>query len=459
MTNRRRLVITVVLCCLGASAAAQDGELDPGFGNGGVQVTDLRDYDYGYDAIVLDDGRIVVAGVTQGSSPTNRDAVMLHYQADGTFDSAQYYSRSQSGCGSVPEAFYAFAEEADGRLLAGGYAQFDCSGSDRDFWIVRTESSGHELQRFDRPTFYGVMENLRDILVQPDGKVVAVGFAGPSAIDTATWDFAIARYNADGTLDTAGFGVDGEVVVDVAGDYDFSFSGALQADGKIVAVGYAANGGQFDIAVVRLNADGTTDPTFGTNGVVTTDFVNTDEFAADIVVQPDGKLVVVGSRQNAGDTAYELIVVRYESSGLLDTTFGTGGVVVIDLGGASASGTNVLVDPVDRIVVVGTVTGPGGDTTRDFAVARVNQDGGLDPSFSGDGTQVFGIVPGQEDGPIGVAVQPQDGAVVVVGYTVEVVGVDEFSDFAVARLLGGGVVFADGFESGDTSHWSLATGG
>ena len=107
---------------------------------------------------------------------------------------------------------------------------------------------------------------------------------------------------------------------------------------------------------------------------------------------------------------------------------------------------------------MGYVVGPGGESTTDIAVARLDRSGAPDTSFSGDGIKVFGIVTDQEDIPLGLALAA-NGDIVVAGYTVEVVGPDEFTNLFVARLIGDPPpMFVDGLESGDTTEWSVTVG-
>lgn len=453
----RTLVLSVLIVLPGVTATAQLGEPDPGFGTGGVVVSDMTEYDYGYDVHIQADGRIVAVGSTSGLNPNSRESTMFQFFADGTPDYNRYFNTGAFGCSNVPEAFYALEEEAGGNLLAAGFAQFDCGGPQRDFWIVRTDRWGNEILRFDRPVFHGVIENIWDIMIQPDGKIVAVGFSGTNPSDNSTWDIAVARYNSDGTLDTTNFGVNGEAMVDVAGDYDWGYQGALLPDGKIAVVGYTYDGAQYDMLLVRLNPDGSRDVTFGTNGVVTNDLIGTDDYGRDIIALPDGKLLVFGTRRDVSGGTKKVFVMRYGIHGSIDTSFGTGGVLTLDFGGETATAASALIDPQGFIVASGTVGFAGGDPTRDFAVARLDLDGAFDTSFGDGGVKVIDVVPGQNDSPIGIAVQPDDGAVMVVGYTTEIVGTDSVTDFAMIRLQGDPFfdrIFADGFESGGTSNWA-----
>jgi uncharacterized delta-60 repeat protein len=452
----RALVFSLLISAPGAPAVAQIGQMDPGFGTGGVVLSDVTDLDYGYDVHIQANGRIVAVGSTSGLSSSSRNATMFLFHPDGTPEWTYTFDNGVFGC-SVPEAFYAMAEEADGNLLAAGYAQFDCGGPQRDFYVIRTNSDGNELLRFDRPVFHGVIENAWDLMVQPDGKVVAVGFSGTNPSDNSTWDAAVARYNSDGSLDTTGFGTGGEVLVDVAGDYDWIYQGALQTDGKIAMVGWTWDGTQYDQLLIRLNPDGSRDASFGTNGIVITDLVGKDHFGRDIVALPGGRLLVVGNRRDIGGDNNEAYLIRYQADGSIDTSFGAGGAVIFDFGGVSAGASGLLIDPEGYIVVSGSVLFSDDETTREFAVARIDSNGAFDPTFGNGGFATIDLAPGQEDSSIGIAVQPDDGAVVVVGYTVEIAGEDEITDFAATRLTGDLElvrIFADGFESGNTSTWA-----
>lgn len=125
-----------------------------------------------------------------------------------------------------------------------------------------------------------------DVAIQADGKILVAGDLG--------WDFALARYNPDGTLDT-GFGADGQVTTDFGASHDEAYGVVIQTDGKILVAGasYVPSTG-WDFALARYNSDGTLDNSFGTDGKVTTDFTASGDSAEELVIQDDGKIVVAG---------------------------------------------------------------------------------------------------------------------------------------------------------------------
>ena len=245
--------------------------------------------------------------------------------------------------------------------------------------------------------------------IQGDGKIVAVGFAGAT---TATRDFALARYNTDGSLD-ASFSGDGRETTDFA-DADEANGVALQPDGKIVAVGVAGGvdsfGSNGDFALARYNTDGSLDTSFSGDGKQTTSLGGSD-FATGVAIQGDGKVVAVGFTHEFG-SAEGFALARYNADGSLDTSFsGDGRQTTVFAGSGGANEVAIQAD--GKIVVVGSA--PGG-----FALARYNTNGSLDTSFSGDGKQTTGFAGAAH----GVVLQA-GGKIVAVG--------DSGGNFALAR--------------------------
>ena len=158
----------------------------------------------------------------------------------------------------------------------------------------------------------------------PDGGIVAVGRT--DAAGFTKLDFGVVRYTPDGTPDP-GFGTGGIVKTDILGGGDQANAVAVQPDGKIVVAGFATrNGIDSDFALVRYNADGTLDPSFGTDGIVTTDLGTRGDDARAIAIQPDGRIVVAGTPDE------DIALARYTTGGTLDATFGHGGTTITDLG-------------------------------------------------------------------------------------------------------------------------------
>jgi uncharacterized delta-60 repeat protein len=218
-----------------------------------------------------------------------------------------------------------------------------------------------------------------DMLLQPDGKILMVGGSAS--------DFVLARYNADGTLDTGFGGGDGLVSVDIAGGADAAFGAALLGDGRIIVVGSARVGGNDDFAVARFEADGDIDTTFGTLGKTTTDFFGQRDRAFGVAVLADGRIVVVGETTvSAGNSDFG--VARYDLNGVLDPAFGGEGTgkVNTDIAGHIDIARNVVIEGDGGILVTGPITTDASSALEHTGLARYTPAGALDDSLGPDGT-------------------------------------------------------------------------
>ena len=249
-------------------------------------------------------------------------------------------------------------------------------------------------------------ESAYGLVVQPDGRIVVAGFAAPVGKDGG---FALVRYNADGTRDHS-FGGDGIVLTNITGGRDNAEAVVRQANGKLIAVGFTTEKRSF--ALARYKPDGTLDRSYGSSGKVLTNFTPGSwdgAFAA--ALQPDGKLVAAGW---AGGNGGRFAIARYLKNGSLDPSFGVGGKVMVNFTKGADLAEDVLVDDAGRIVVVGIAGGSSATAaiTR-FAVVRLNIDGARDESFGGDGRVLTDFPP--EDSWAAAAALQADGSIVAVG--------------------------------------------
>jgi uncharacterized delta-60 repeat protein len=224
------------------------------------------------------------------------------------------------------------------------------------------------------------------VATQPDGKVVIAG-------GTAPRKHAIVRLLADGSLDP-GFGSSGLVETTVLPTNTQALRAVVvQPDGKIVAAGAAIGPGptSYDFVVLRYNANGTPDPTFGTAGAVVTDFGNSDDYPRSIALQADGRILVAGQSQtNAMLSTQNFTVARYETNGTLDATFGTGGRLVLDVHGTPDLGG--LVSLVSGKMIISGASGTSGSgSPYQMAAARLDSNGSLDTSFANGGKLTIGF--------------------------------------------------------------------
>jgi uncharacterized delta-60 repeat protein len=250
---------------------------------------------------------------------------------------------------------------------------------------------------------------------QTDGKLVLAGWATFKPNPEGATDFAVVRVSPDGTPDST-FSTDGIASVDFAGSDDYALAVIQQRDGKLVLAGRASRpNGTEDIALARFNANGTLDATFGDGGKVTLDIGGSHDLARGLIQQSDGKLVIAGGAVSGSD--YHFVLARFDVDGTLDTTFGVGGTTLVDFGGGSdyswADGLALQQD--GKFVAVGRVGQyqPFGLTV---GVARVTTNGRLDPSFSGDGLLTVDVS-GTSEQAFAVAVRPDD-VIVVAGSSV-----------------------------------------
>ena len=305
--------------------------------------------------------------------------------------------------GSVDDRASSLAVQPDGKILVAGYSN---NGANADFAIVRHNSDGSLDDTFGIDgivtTTIGIGNDYpQSIALQSDGKIVVAGY---SIIGT-NYDFVLVRYNSDGSLDNT-FDTDGRVTTDIVTKHDFATSVVLQSDGKIVMAGYSGTGANFDFALLRYNSDGSLDNTFDTDGIVTTHLGMGLDYANSVALQSDGKIIVAGSFYNGTNT--DFAIVRYNSDGSLDNTFETDGIVTTTIGSANDIANSVALQSDGKIVVAG---GAFIGTNTDFALVRYNSDGSLDNTFDTDGIVTTTIVIGYDIAK-SVAVQADEKIVV-----------------------------------------------
>ena len=425
------LAFAMVLALTLNAVSQSSGTLDSSFGTGGTVTTDFGASAGAASVAVQPDGKIVAAG-TVSSLFSFTDFALSRYDTDGRLDA------SFGVGGKVTTDFASFfdfassvAIQQDGKIIVAGGAVISPFSN---FALARYNSNGTLDASFGAggkvTTAFGqVSAQASSVAVQQDGKIVVAGVAN---IDGGE-DFALVRYNSNGTLD-ASFGAGGRVTTDfdlVGQGFSFAFASsvAVQPDGRIVAAGDAQLNGGRNFALACYNSNGTLDASFGTGGKVTTNFSGStfDDFANSVAVQQDGKIVAAGGVRTSG--GFDFALVRYNSDGTLDATFGTGGKVTTDFASPSDFAFSVAIQQDGSIVAAGgTFTGPDSDSFHS-ALARYNSNGTLDASF-GTGGKVTNIFGGQRDGLSSVAIQ-QDGKIVAAGG----VSFNGNGQFALARFL------------------------
>jgi uncharacterized delta-60 repeat protein len=372
------IVIVVSLAALHRAQAAA-GDLDPRFGNGGVTFTDFsQTTELAYSVAVQPDGKIVLCGQS-GVSP-NLHSALARYDRSGRLDATFGTSGKVTiAFNSVSDYLYAVAIQPDGKIVAAGstnttsflVARFNADGSlDQAFGTNGSVGT----------TFGDQSAEARGGVVQADGKIIAVGVSGAGSYSELN-DFVLARYNSDGSLDQS-FATGGKVRTHFPGvdnTGSTATSVALQSDGKLVVGGYRKQSDRtpHEFALARYNSNGTLDSTFGQAGKVMTRLGLGDAYSFGIVLQSNGRIVLAGYSSTTLDHDFSL--VGYTANGALDSTFGNGGIVTTDFSGGTDDIAYAITKQSDGKLVVAGRTGEYPE--NDFALARYSSDGQLDQTF------------------------------------------------------------------------------
>jgi uncharacterized delta-60 repeat protein len=341
------------------------GSLDLGFGIGGKSI--VQGTGQGFDATLQSDGKIVIVGGLNGDFSIAR--INPGGSPDSTFGSNGVVT---TDLGSSQDQAEGVVIQPDGKIVVAGFMLSINTG--RDFAVVRYNSNGTLDTTFGAggivtTDFNGLNDQAGDVLLQPDGKILALGTATVSSTDS---NFALARYNANGSLDNS-FGTAGKVTTNI-GPFDQGQRGVLQGDGKIILVG----GSGFN--VLRYNPNGTLDSSFGTGGIVS---ILAESIAEDVALRTDGKIVVGGTLTN-GIANTDFQAAQFLPNGALDTTWATGGVVTTFFPGSDAFGFALAIQT-DGSVVLGGNVSSNNTLADDWALVRYTVLGNPDFSFGFNG--------------------------------------------------------------------------
>lgn len=405
-----------------------DGELDNAFSNDGILVFELElGSDQITDMKIQPDGKIVTLGNSGHLSPvygyTTDASALCRYNTDGSLDA----SFGTNGI-SIPEIGdnpTALALQDDGKILTGIYYSFAIYRLKSDGSIDSTFGTNGSAWVLD--FFIGAYNSsVASIIVQPDGKIIAGGYAQEFGF-VGDKQFALARFNSDGSIDST-FGIYGKVLTNISLDYDEIRDLALQPDGKIIAAGLANS----RFGLVRYNANGSLDNSFGSNGIIIT-AIGTPwyDIANSVTLQADGKIIAAGRSQVGNNQFFAL--ARYTSAGSLDPTFDTDGKLTADFNCGWNEALSVSVQPDGKIIAAGSagINDYSNFPAADFALVRFNSDGTTDTNFGNNGKVVTDFS-SHNDEVRAMALQ-SDGAIVVAGFSSN--GFDY--DFSLARYYPG----------------------
>ncbi|MEO8042223.1 MAG: hypothetical protein ABI646_06430, partial [Acidobacteriota bacterium] len=380
-------IVSILLLCVLNVFAGNPGDFDPSFGTGGKVYALPANFMPAEDVAVQSDGKLVLVGSTLGPDNT-QDFAVVRLIANGSPDSGF----GTNGIVGIP--FDAAANEmatsvviqSDGKIVVAGSAQSGATGW--DWGVIRINTNGTLDTSYNSPNgkakinFSGE-DFANDMIIQPDDKVVITG----SVRVNPNKDIAIARLTTSGVLDTTFVGPAGRIFIDINnGNEDESFAIARQSDGSLIMAGRSAGQSGGDFLLVRMTSAGAIDSTFGTGGGVLTPVGTQNDSANSIAIQPDGKIVAAGIA-NSGSFD-EAAFVRYTSNGTPDSSFDSDGKVTYDIRTMNSDIINsVLIQGDGKIIGVGVSGGQ-------YILVRLTTGGGLDTSFGAGGNVAVNVAPG-----------------------------------------------------------------
>jgi uncharacterized delta-60 repeat protein len=416
------LVLSAVFVLFNSiTAFSQAGTLDPSFAGLGYKYTAFSGKDEAYDLAIQTDGKIVTVGRSVNTSNLSDVAIarfLPNGALDNTFGNAGKVIITDT---RVDQHVESVAIQPNGKIVATGrYKSLSTvQGSNIYYFMtIRLNSNGTLDNTFNGTGKILTTFNLSNcfahsIALQTDGKIVV----GGQNYNGAYYDFALARYNSNGTLDNT-FGISGKKTFSVSTKDDYCNEIAIQPNGRIVAAGITAKaaGGYRAVAVVRFLSTGSPDNSFGSNGIVITE-ANDDAGGLSVALQTDNKIVVSGHSMNDNDLQGYFVVARYNADGSADVTF-NGGSAVLTPVQYYDRGESVAIQNDGRIVVAGMVENYNGFEFNS-CVLRYLPNGSLDNSFGSAGTGIViknfgGTELSAQDWLNGVALQ-NDGKIVTAG--------------------------------------------
>ena len=372
----------------------QDGTLDDTFGTNGTVITDFGfGYNYATAIALQPDGKIIVAG-----NSYNDKFAMARYTTNGDLDTTfDGDGKVITSLGSGLKSYVKYVSvQADGKIIVAGVSHTSILPQEFSFSIAKYNTNGSLDTSFDGDGIVnnpfegsGTAINLNTIIEQPDGKFLVTTEEG-----STSFEFVLRRYNASGSNDTS-FGNNGKSTLFIQ-DVNRALGIALQQDQKIVVAGYSysftsiVDGNEFN--VVRYSTTGVPDVSFDNDGIIASKFESSNDLCAKLLIQPDDKIITIGIKKTfaMGTLGKEFIAMsRTNNDGSLDTTFGTNGKVVSDLGQDFSKIKNATLQHDGKILVSCDIATFG--NSYEYSLIRYNNDGTLDMTFGNNGKTSLGF--------------------------------------------------------------------
>jgi len=419
------LAITSLIC---NSLSGQTGSLDLTFNGTGKVVYDKNPWDLYNDVKVQPDGKIIAVGSSITAMFASTEIEVTRYNTDGTFD-ASFGTNGHYIYSAYTEcnAYKCLIKEDGKILIAGGATNY------ATYWmlLIQLNADGTPDLTFGTNGVslftMGPQENyLYSLALQADGKILAAGYTQDASYNNVPVVF---RYSASGVFDPS-FGTDGVASVPVT-QIDNAFSAvSVQTDGKFLAAGHISNGlNWFSLLIARYTSDGILDPTYGTGGIVNMNLNNVDDEFFDMKLSPDNEAVLAGFSVIQVDTNFNFhgLLMKYDVNGQPVTSFGTNGSVIT--GDVPYTTANAVALQADGKILMTGSTGDLQPANNDWALWRFKADGSPDNTFGTNGLTTTDFFGGSDEA-LGIALFQNK--IIVAG---KIRNATDYLDFAVARYL------------------------
>jgi uncharacterized delta-60 repeat protein len=384
-----RIFLYGVFIFLSRAVYGQDGSLDLSFGIGGkvfFSPSDTINLNASLHIALQSDGKII--GVGSGFRGTSSDFITMRFNQNGTIDHSfggKGYVFTDFGGNDIATCI---AIQKDGKIITGGFSGQNANKN--DFAISRFNTDGSLDHTFNSngkllTPFSTFDAHLFSIVLQPNGKILAGGDFDKSN-QLSAFDFVVARYNSDGSLDPS-FGNNGWTNTNL-GYNERIFAINLQPDGRIVGGGLASQFFNYTrFALVRYNSNGSLDSSFNGSGTAILSTRQSPEYVRAIAIQPDGAILIAGESSRTDVLGNDMVLLRYKGNGLIDNSFGNNGILIYTTGIAANSSRNVLLQQDSKILLTGTAT--TSDGRSNFVTIRSKSDGLIDSSYGTIGKSII----------------------------------------------------------------------
>lgn len=383
--KRNRVFSLVLICLVPFFAMGQAGTIDATFGNNGKTVVPVSTgSDFIWATAIYPDGKILLGGASHNGA--DYDFAFVRLNSNGLIDNTFGVNGIKTlSMGTTNDRITSIAIRSDGKIVAGGYSE---SGTTWAYAILRLNSNGSIDTGFGQNGF--AKQLIGDtyfycvgMTLQPDNKIVVAG----SAWNGTDYDLAAVRFTENGTLDNT-FSSDGISSKNFAGTNDYAHSCSLLPDGRIVVAGQMATSNAGFMMVMRLNADGSLDNSLIPNGASTLTFTQGKSSAQNIAIASDNSMWLVGSVYNGLN--WDIAIGKMTSAGQYDGKFGNNGTLIMTIGNNDDYGQQILIQPDGKLMIGGYTENA---TESDFLFIRLNANGTIDNTFGQAGILQYSISP------------------------------------------------------------------